>query len=47
MTHFTLVRHSGYAVGADPALDEAVKVRELNIHQIYMIRTAGGALFGS
>src|SRR4051812_48724831 len=38
---FTLVRHSGYAVGADPALEGAVEVRELTPQQFYMVRAAG------
>jgi NADH:ubiquinone oxidoreductase subunit len=43
--HFTLVRHSGYAVAANPALDGAVEVREVTPQQVYMVRAAGGAVF--
>lgn len=46
-THFTLVRHSGYAVGADPAFDGAVEVREVTLQQLYMVRAAGGAIFAT
>jgi NADH:ubiquinone oxidoreductase subunit len=44
-TYFTLVRHSGYAVGANPAFEDAVEVRELTTHQLYMVRAAGGVVF--
>jgi NADH:ubiquinone oxidoreductase subunit len=43
--YFTLVRHSGYAVGANPAFEDAVEVRELTMHQLYMVRAAGGVVF--
>jgi NADH:ubiquinone oxidoreductase subunit len=43
--HFTLVRHSGYAVGANPAFEDAVEVREVTAHQLYMVRAAGGVVF--
>jgi NADH:ubiquinone oxidoreductase subunit len=45
--HFTLVRHSGYAVGADPALEGAVEVREVTLQQFYTVRAAGGAVFAT
>jgi NADH:ubiquinone oxidoreductase subunit len=43
--YFTLVRHSGYAVGANPAFEDAVEVCELTMHQLYMVRAAGGIVF--
>src|SRR3954462_8346242 len=36
-TYFTLVRHSGFTVGANPVFDDAVEVRELTAHQLYMV----------
>ena len=47
MTQFTLVRHSQYAAAADPNFEEAVEVCELNVHQVYRVRAAGGALYPS
>ena len=47
MTQFTLIRHSRYAVAADPNFEEAVEVCELNIHQAYRVRAAGGPLFAT
>jgi len=44
-TLFTLVRHSGYSVGANPAFEDAVEVRELTIRQHYVVRAAGGVVF--
>ncbi|MFL5283027.1 MAG: NADH:ubiquinone oxidoreductase subunit NDUFA12 [Rhodopila sp.] len=44
-TYFTLARHSGYAVGANPAFEDAVEVRELTTRQLYMVRAAGGVVF--
>lgn len=46
-THFTLVRHSRYAVSADPAFEGAVEVRELTRNQAYVARSAGGVIFSS
>ena len=45
MTAFTLVRHSGYAVGGNPAFESAVEVCEVTDHQSYTVRAAGGALY--
>ncbi len=47
MTQFTLIRHSRYAVAADPNFEDAVEVCELNIHQAYRVRAAGGPLFAT
>ena len=47
MNHFTLVRHSAFAEGGDPAFDDAVEVRELVPRQENMVRAAGGALYDS
>ena len=47
MPQFTLVRHSRYAVAADPTFEDAVEVCELNIHQAYRVRAAGGPLFAT
>ncbi|CAH2602992.1 conserved protein of unknown function [Rhodovastum atsumiense] len=45
MTEYTLVRHSGYALAANPALDDAVEVHELSGQQSYLVRAAGGVVF--
>ncbi len=47
MTQFTLVRHSGYAVGGDPAFEDAVEFFEVTHEQEYRVRAAGGVLLGS
>lgn len=44
-TYFTLVRHSGFTVGANPVFDDAVEARELTMQQFYMVRAAGGVVF--
>jgi hypothetical protein len=45
MSHYTLLRHSAYAVEANPDFEDAVEVRELNAQQVYYVRAAGGLLF--
>jgi hypothetical protein len=45
MTAFTLVRHSGYAVAGNPALESAVEVCEITDHQAYTVRAAGGTIY--
>ena len=47
MNHFTLVRHSAFAEGGDPAFDDAVEVRELAPRQDNVVHAAGGALYDS
>ena len=47
MAQFTLVRHSAYAVAADPAFEDAVEVCELDIQQSYRVRVAGGTLYST
>jgi len=47
VAEFTLVRHSGYAVGADPWFEDAVEVRELTGQQTYLVRSAGGTLYAT
>jgi hypothetical protein len=45
MTQFALLRHSRYAVAADPAYEDAIEVCEVDVHQAYRVRGAGGVLF--
>jgi hypothetical protein len=45
MTSFTLVRHSGYAVGGDTRYEGAVEVAEVTSLQAYTVRAAGGTLY--
>ncbi len=47
MTRFTLVRHSGYAVGGDPAFEDAVELVEVTENQTYHVRAAGGLLLAT
>lgn len=47
MTLFTLVRHSGYAVGGDPAFEDAVELFEVTHEQEYRVRAVGGLLLAS
>ncbi|MBC7636050.1 MAG: hypothetical protein H7251_10655 [Acetobacteraceae bacterium] len=45
MGQFTLVRHGGYAVAGDPALESAVEAIEITDSQVYTVRRAGGRVF--
>jgi len=45
VSQFALLRHSRYAVAADPAFEAALEVCELNVHQAYRVRGAGGVLY--
>lgn len=47
MSKFALVRHSGYAVGGDAAFENAVEACELNVHQDYRVRAAGGTVYAT
>ncbi len=47
MNQFTLVRHSGYAVGGDPAFEDAVDLFEVTDAQAYRVRAAGGLLLAT
>ncbi len=47
MTMFTLVRHSAFAMAADPAFEEALEVAELSQPDSYRVKAAGGRLFAS
>lgn len=45
MGQFTLVRHRGYAVAGDPALESAVEAIEITDAQVYTVKRAGGRVF--
>jgi hypothetical protein len=45
VNQYTLVRHSAYAVGGNPDFESAVELLELNTHQAYRVRAAGGLVF--
>jgi hypothetical protein len=45
MTHYTLVRHSGYAVAGNPRFEQAVELCEIDHAQAYRVRAAGGVVF--
>jgi hypothetical protein len=45
MTHYTLVRHSGYAVAGNPRFEQAVELCEIDHPQAYRVRAAGGVVF--
>ena len=45
MSLFTLVRHSGFAVGGNPSFENAVELAEITDLQAYTVRQAGGELF--
>ena len=45
MEQYTLVRHSGYTVAADPAREDHVEVAELTHTQTYTVKRAGGRLY--
>ncbi len=47
MSQYTLVRHSGYAVGGNAAFEDAVEYVEVTGDQAYRVRAAGGVLLGS
>ncbi len=47
MAAFTLVRHSGYAVGGNSDFEDAVEAREVTPHESYLVRSAGGMLFAT
>ena len=47
MSQFTLVRHSLFAVAADPRYEELLEPCELTAEQAYRVRAAGGLLFPS
>lgn len=47
MSHFTLVRHGGYAVAGDPALESAVEAIEITDAQVYTVKRAGGRVFAT
>lgn len=44
---YTLVRHSGYAIAADPAFEEALEPCPVDRAQAHRVRAAGGLLFQS
>jgi len=44
---FTLVRHAGYAEAGNPEFEQAVEVSGVTHTQSYLVRKAGGLLFGS
>ena len=45
MTHYTLVRHSGYAIAGNPRFEQAVELCEIDHPQAYRVRAAGGVVF--
>ena len=45
MTQFVLVRHSAYAIAADPAYEDALEPAEIDSPQGYRARAAGGTLY--
>lgn len=47
MAQFTLVRHGGYAVAGDPALEDAVEAIEITDAQVYTVKRAGGRVFAT
>jgi hypothetical protein len=47
VTMFTLVRHSAYAVAANPDYEEALEVAEVSHTDSYRVKAAGGALFAT
>ena len=42
---FTLIRHSGYAVGGNPAFEDAVEVCEITDREVYLVRATGGVVY--
>ncbi len=47
MSQYTLVRHSGYAVGGNADFEDAVEYVEVTGEQAYRVRAAGGVLLDS
>ena len=47
MSQCTLVRHGGYAIAGDPALESAVEAIEITDAQVYTVKRAGGRVFST
>jgi len=47
MTHYVLVRHSAYAIAANPDFEEALEPAAVDPARAYAVRAAGGTLFPS
>ncbi len=42
---FALIRHSAYALGGDPAFEEAVETREITDREAHLVRASGAVVY--
>ncbi len=47
MTQYVLVRHSAYALAANPAFEDALETAEVDTVRAYAVRAAGATLYPS
>lgn len=47
MTQYVLVRHSAYALAANPAFEEALETAEVDTVRAYAVRAVGATLYPS